>query len=80
MQIRFRSSLPAVTPHSALPTTVLTNSRQDLHKVQVSALPQGAITLRALSYRIGGDDRGTWFTLSNFQGSAGFDRDAARLL
>lgn len=53
MKIRFRSSLPAVAPQ-ALPTTVLTNSRQDLHKLQVSALPQGAITLRAVSYRIGG--------------------------
>ncbi len=64
MHIRFRSSLPTVTTQ-ALPTTVLTNSRQDLHKVQISAQPQGAITLRAISYRIGVTSG--LGTLSNFR-------------
>ena len=64
MRIRFRDSLPIVTPQP-LATTVLTNSRQDLHKVQISAQPQGAITLRAISYRIGVTSG--LGTLSNFR-------------
>ena len=64
MVVRFRSSLPIITPQ-VLPTTVLTNSHQDLHKVQISAQPQGAITLRALSYRISGMTGNG--TLANFR-------------